>query len=179
MANEYSFAEFMDKNSRLPESMQLLLQFARDEKVPAAIRVAAASAVVKVEPAYIYSQVDIPKFTNIKEAEDFKLWMAQREARRELDKQSVSIVMARIDNWIADQRADAASARADAELEIKRIHADVSDQPQIIKIEGGLPTLPGTNVTMPHQLNGNASDGLLTKQPLVVDHDPHPKSGDT
>jgi hypothetical protein len=123
-----------------------------------------------MEPAkYVQTPIEVPTFTDIEQAETFLLQLAQRVAAQEVDLDSVQSVSARVLDWIH-------SKRAGQELEIKRLNADVSDQPQVIRIEGGLPELPGTNVTMPHQLNGNASDGLLPKQPLVLDHVRDPQS---
>jgi hypothetical protein len=163
MADTY---DFQHHDPRFPGTYQLLLDIAKDPKASAAIKVAALAAASKVEPKYLNHPIDLPAFTTISEAENFKLQLTRQELRNEYDRDSVNRAIARIDNWINDQRQDQQSARADAELELKRLQADVSDQPQIIKIEGGLPPLPGTNVTMPN-FNGHVSDGLLPPFPVV------------
>jgi hypothetical protein len=58
-------------------------------------------------------------------------------------------------NWISAKHQA-------AELELKRLAADVTTAPQVIRVEGGLPPLPGTNITMP-QLNGNTNGFDLLK----------------
>src|SRR5262249_30908766 len=45
-------------------------------------------------------------------------------------------------NWIDSQYAR-------EELAIKQINAGTTEHEQVIRVEGGLPPLPGTNVTMP------------------------------
>src|SRR5262249_7717216 len=44
------------------------------------------------------------------------------------------------------------------ELQIKQYNAGAGDHEQVIRVEGGLPPLPGCNVTMP-VLNGHATNG--------------------
>jgi hypothetical protein len=166
MADTYTFS---DQDPRLPSAYQLLISFATNDKYPAAIKVAAAAAASKVEPKYLHRPIDLPAFTTIQEAEAFKLQLSQQELRNEYDQESVNRAIARIDNWINDQRADAHAARQDVELELKRLAADASDQPQIIKITGGLPELPGTNVTMPGQ-----QPDLLNGHGPVIEHQPEP-----
>jgi hypothetical protein len=173
MADTY---DFPGHDPRFPGTYQLLLDIAKDPKASAAIKVAALAAASKVEPRYLHNPIELPAFQSIQEAEAFKLQLSRQELKNDYDRDSVNRAFTRIDNWIMDQRQDQASARAEAELELKRLAADVSDQPQVIKIEGGLPELPGTNVTMPHQLNGNASDGLLPKQSVVIEHSPDPQT---
>jgi hypothetical protein len=152
-------AEFASKGT-LKSGKQLLLEFANDESIPQALRISAAMAHAKYEPAYLPSEVHYPKFETVEEAEAFKQELIQREGRKELDTDTASMALERLDNIIADKRADAHAARQDIELELKRLAADASDQPQIIQITGGLPTLPGTNVTMP-SVNGHAQTDLL------------------
>jgi hypothetical protein len=45
-------------------------------------------------------------------------------------------------NWISAKHAD-------QEFELKRLAADASNAEQVIRIEGGLPDLPGTSIIMP------------------------------
>jgi hypothetical protein len=165
MANTFDFEHH---DPRFPGCYQLLLDIAKDPKASAAIKVAALAAASKVEPKYLHHPVDLPTFSSISEAETYKLGIAQREARNELDAASVSRIYSRIDNWINDQRADATAHRLDAELELKRINSELSDRPQIIKIEGGLPALPGSDIITP-QLNGHEAN-FIDHQPAQ----PHP-----
>ena len=55
-------------------------------------------------------------------------------------------------NWIEAQYAR-------EELAIKQINAGATDQEQTIRIEGGLPQLPGTNTIMPVLDHGPATNG--------------------
>jgi hypothetical protein len=170
MADTYDFETGHDP--RFPGTYRLLMEIARNPKASAAIQVAALAAAAKVEPKYVLRPIELPFFKTIQEAEAFKLQLSQQELRNEYDRDSVNRAVARIDNWIADQRADATAQRLDAELELKRLAAEVSDQPQVIKIEGGLPPLPGSNVTMPHQLNGHEHNNSLPGQGPVIEHQP-------
>jgi hypothetical protein len=163
MADAYTFS---DEDPRYPTVYHLLMKFATDERYPPAIRVAALASASKVEPKYLHNPIDLPTFSSVAEAETYKMGIAQREARNELDAETVSRIYSRIDNWIADQRADAHALRQEEELELKRLAADASDQPQIIQITGGLPELPGTNVTMP-SVNGHAQTDLLPPVPVI------------
>jgi hypothetical protein len=116
-------------------------------------------------PKYVTTPIEVPAFTSCEQAEDFLLQLSQREAAQELDSDSVVLVSARVLDWIR-------SKRAGQELELKRLQADVSDQPQVIKITGGLPELPGTNVTMP-TLNGHQGPELTAPaQGPVIEHQP-------
>jgi hypothetical protein len=167
-----AMAEFVAKSPPTAKNaIQWLWDFAHSDQNPA-LQLSAMQAVVKYGAQYPLTSIDIPTFKSIQEAETFKLLLAQQEQRGEVDSQSVSTAYDRIDNWIADMRADAHALRQEEELELKRLQADVSDKPQIIRIEGGLPGLPGTNVTMPHEqpdlLNGNPGP--------VIEHqkDPEP-----
>jgi hypothetical protein len=45
-------------------------------------------------------------------------------------------------NWVN-------SRRHGIELEIKQLNADSANSTQVVRIEGGLPDLPGTNIIMP------------------------------
>jgi hypothetical protein len=119
-------------------------------------------------PVFIYTPIEVPEFANIEDAEAFLLKLSQREGIQELESQAVAAISTRVRDWIQ-------SKRQGQELEIKKINAGHETGEQIIKIEGGLPTLPGTNITMPHQLNGHSADGLLTNeaaQPRTIEHNP-------
>jgi hypothetical protein len=107
-------------------------------------------------PKYVVTPIEVPDFTTVEEAEAFLLQLAQRVATQELDTQSVAHVSARVLDWVRCKRMD-------QELAIKRINADVSTGEQVIRIEGGLPELPGSNITMP-QLNGHSLELTATPQ---------------
>ena len=153
MTDNFKFE--LDPDSKLPESVQLLLAFARSDKIQPSLRIVAAQAASKHEAQFLFSPVHIPDFTNIEDAESFLLQLSKQEANREIDSRTAATITTRIQGWISNKRAD-------EELEIKRLSAGQDAGDQIIRIEGGLPPLPGTNVTMPHQLNGHDAHGLLT-----------------
>jgi hypothetical protein len=76
----------------------------------------------------------------------------------------VATIINRIQNWIYNKRAD-------IEVEIKRLNAGQETGEQVIRIEGGMENLPGTNILMPHQLNGHSADGLLANEhPKTIEH---------
>jgi hypothetical protein len=115
-------------------------------------------------PRYMEIQQQIQQPTSIAQAYDNILYLSDLKAKGEIDIESA-------DSLINDQRV-VLNAMVD-EAKLLAAQGDPNAEHKII-IEGGLPTLPGTNVTMPHQLNGHANDGLLPKQPVIVDHGPHP-----
>jgi hypothetical protein len=149
MADNFKFE--LDPDSKHPESVQILLAFARSDKVQNSLRIVAAQAASKHEAQYLYSQVDIPNFQSIEEAESFLLHLSKQEANREIDSRTASTISSRIQTWISNKRAD-------QELDLKRI-AQHGEPEQIIRVTGGLPPLPGTNVTMP-ALNGHGYEPL-------------------
>jgi hypothetical protein len=113
--------------------------------------------------------VHVPDFANIEEAEAFQLHLSKLEANREIDSRTARTITERIQNWISNKRAD-------EELEIKRLASGDIAGDQLIRIEGGLPELPGTSIDMPHKLNGhtieslpgaaNAADGAIESTPV-------------
>jgi hypothetical protein len=154
--------------------VDILRAFADDPTIKPGLRIAAAAAGAKYDPLFLHSLIDVPAFGSVAEAESFLLELSRREGRKELDSKSVAIISARVQAWIDNRRADDASQRADTELELKRIAAsDTGDQH--ITISGGLPSLPGCNITMP-QLNGYR--GLLEHAPATNGHDSLPATSD-
>src|SRR5262249_4603477 len=88
-------------------------------------------------------EINIPtEFTHLSDAESFLAKIAALVARGELDIQTGLELSTLAKNWI-----DAQYARE--ELAIKQFNAGSTEHEQTIRIEGGLPALPGTNVTMP------------------------------
>jgi hypothetical protein len=138
-------------------------QLLSDETIPAPARAVIANQIapyyrprlgVMELAKFVQTPIEVPAFGTIEDAEAFLLQLAQRVATQELDTESTEQVGARVLDWIR-------SKRAGQELEIKRINATQDIGPQTIRIEGGLPELPGTEVIMP-QLNGHATN--------VIDH---------
>ena len=166
-------AEFVvDADKNYKSSVQLLMDFANNEKLQPSLRISAAQAAAPYQfarklsvapPQFIHTEVGVPDFDSIEAAESFLAELTTRVASAELDYQSSDEIARRVQGWINNKRAD-------QELEVKRLNAGQESGDQIIKIEGGLPSLPGTNVTMPHEANGhvladNDAQGLLTPQP--------------
>ena len=155
------------------------MDFANNEKLQPSLRISAAQAAAPYQfarklsvapPQYIHTEVDVPDFDSIEAAEAFLVELTTRVASAELDYQSSDEIARRVQGWINNKRAD-------QEIEIKRAAQGDLSGDQIIKIEGGLPSLPGTNVTMPHEANGhvledNDAQGLLTPQPRTIEHEP-------
>jgi hypothetical protein len=148
-----------------------------DETIPAPTRAVIANQIAPyyrprlgvMEPAkFVQTPIEVPTFATIEDAEAFLIQLAQRVASQELDIETVATVSARVLDWIH-------SKRAGQELEIKRLNATQDTGDTTIRIEGGLPELPGTSITMP-QLNGHEHNSL-PGQGQVIEHQPaEPKS---
>jgi hypothetical protein len=119
------------------------------------LRVAAAAALApyahpKLQalptPRFIENPIEVPEFTHVSDAEAFLAQIATLVARGELDIQSGLELSTLTKNWIG-------SKNNHTELDLKAVNAGATDTEQVIRVEGGLPSLPGCNVTMP-VLNG-------------------------
>ena len=122
-------------------------------------------------PRFVECQIEVPEFTHLSHAEQFLAKIAALVARGELDIQTGLELSTLAKNWI-----DAQYARE--ELAIKQYNAGSTEHEQTIRIEGGLPALPGTNVTMPlldgkPVTNGHA---LEPPPPVVPAIESSPKS---
>jgi hypothetical protein len=109
-------------------------------------------------PRYVEESFHVPEFTHLSDAEQFLAKIATLTASGQLDLQTALELSTLAKNWI-----DAQYARE--ELAIKQINAGTTDHEQIIKIEGGLPPLPGTNITMPTLEHGPATNGHALAAP--------------
>ena len=147
-------------------------QLLSDETIPKVNRAIIAQGIsnyyhprlgILAAPKYVTAVEIIPDFATIEDAELYLLKLAQRQAAQEMDLETAKANAERVLDWIH-------SKRAGQELEFKRQQADLSDQPQVIRIEGGLPELPGTNISMP-KLNGHAATSLLDPQPTMTTKD--------
>src|SRR5262249_2935810 len=87
-------------------------------------------------------QSRFPEFTHLSDAESFLAKIATLIAAGELDFQSGLELSSIIKAWIDSQYAR-------EELAIKQYNSGTTEHEQTIRIEGGLPALPGTNITMP------------------------------
>jgi hypothetical protein len=123
---------------------------------------------------YIDIPLDTPEFTHLSDAEQFLAKVAALVAHGQLDFQAGQNLSALAKNWI-----DAQYARE--ELAIKQFNAGSTEHEQTIRIEGGLPALPGTNITMP-MLDGHATNGnghaLAAPEPAVPAIEAAPKAQD-
>jgi hypothetical protein len=154
------------------DALETLSTIQNDNSVDPNIRVAAASALApychpKMQstptPRYIELQLDIPEFTNVSDAEAFLAKIVLLVARGHLDIQQGQELSALTEAWIRTQYAK-------EELQFKISPPETRDT--TITIQGGLPALPGTSITMP-VLNGHAvSEQLLSAPQDVVPPDP-------
>src|SRR6516164_6932318 len=92
-------------------------------------------------PRFVEELVVVPDFTTIESAEDYLKTIPVLLGRGEIDSQTALELSTLVRNWIL-------SIHARSELELKKISIDGPGE-QTIHITGGLPPLPGTNVTMP------------------------------
>jgi hypothetical protein len=150
------------------DALETLSAIQNDPNAEANIRVAAASALANYchpkmqstpTPRFIDLQIDVPEFTHVSDAENFLARIALLVAKGHLDIQSGQELSGLVKAWIDTQYAK-------DELQFKINPPEQRDQ--TIRISGGLPPLPGTNITMP-VLNGHAvSEQLLTAPTDVV-----------
>src|SRR6516162_1407785 len=102
-------------------------------------------------PRFVENPIDVADFVRVSDAESFLARLPVLVARGELDFQSAQELCAMTSLWINSQYQR-------EELAIKQYNAGSTEHEQTIRIEGGLPALPGTNVTMP-MLDGHATNG--------------------
>jgi hypothetical protein len=149
------------------DALETLSTIQNDPNTDPCIRVAAASALApychpKMQstptPRFIDLQLDVPEFTHVSDAENFLAKIALLVARGHLDIQSGQELSALVKTWIDTQYAR-------DELNYKISPPETRDQ--TIRIEGGLPALPGTSITMP-VLNGHAVSEQLLSAPNDV-----------
>jgi hypothetical protein len=100
-------------------------------------------------PRFIELQIDVPDFTCVADAETFVARILSLVAKGHLDIQSGQELIG-----LAKVYIDAQYAKE--ELAFKISPPETRDA--TIRIEGGLPALPGTNITMP-MLDGHATNG--------------------
>jgi hypothetical protein len=173
-AREYFLKEELIKAKEhgLEDPLSFQHKVMMDQSQPLALRTLIANNItpyyhpkigIATPPKFIEVQVEVPEFKTIEEAEAFLVKLTVMVGAGELTPESALNLSTLVRNWIL-------SKHAAAELEIKRINAGQETGNQVIRIEGGLPELPGSNITMP-RLNGNRADGLLAPQPQVIDHD--------
>ncbi|MFS8114775.1 hypothetical protein QD460_23850 [Rhizobium jaguaris] len=135
-------------------------QLLEDKAIPYPVRAQIAANItpyfyyklgVIIAPKFVASPIHIPSFQSAEEAEDFLLSLSQQEAAGQIDSESAGIVHGRVLDWIH-------SKRVGQDLAIKQANANQLPGDQVIRIEGGLPPLPGTDIIM-----GN--DHMIDHQP--------------
>src|SRR5262249_48341413 len=108
-------------------------------------------------PRFVEESFDIPTFSHLSDAEQFLAKITALVGQGRLDIQTGLELSSLAKAWL-----DAQYARE--ELAIKQFNTGSTEHEQTIRIEGGLPALPGTNVTMPvldgHATNGNGHAAL-------------------
>ena len=120
-------------------------------------------------PRYVEDAIAIPDFANIQEAQNFLADIARRSGAGELELQSALDISTLVKNWIL-------SVTAQDEYNLK-VQAQGGGSDQTIRIEGGLPPLPGTNINMSSEpmLNGHVTNG----HGPVIDHTDAPALTDS
>src|SRR5215472_13429422 len=146
------------KNLGHKDALETLSYLQHNEQIEPGLRIAAAAALApychpKMQstptPRYIDLQLDVPEFTHVSDAENFLAKIALLCAKGHLDIQSAQELSGLVKLWIDSQYAK-------EELQFKINPPEQRDT--TIRIEGGLPALPGTNITMP-VLDGHATNG--------------------
>jgi hypothetical protein len=145
-------ADYASKGT-LKSGKQLLLEFANDESIPQALRISAAMAHAKYEPAYLPTKVDYPPLNSPQDVQSCRQDVIQREGRQELDTETASMALARLDAVEDSMRADAASARADAELKLKQIEDQNESGRPTVYIQNSPGHLPGTHIIPPSHID--------------------------
>jgi hypothetical protein len=148
----------------------LLSSIVTNDKEPKELRMQAAGLLMpykyskpQASPPRIYveEQINLPHVApkTITQSNDNILYLSELKAQGQVD-----LLLG--DNLIADQCRVRDGLIDDAKL----IAAGGDHGDQIIRIEGGLPALPGTNVTMPHTLhNGHQFEALPAPDGTVME----------
>jgi hypothetical protein len=110
-------------------------------------------------PYFPKSRVPVPKFQSIKDAEAYLVTIAMQFGDGEIDPDTALALSTLVRTWISVKHQD-------AEIELKKIHIDGPGE-QTIRIDGGLPALPGTNITMPLPVNGHEINGHALDPPAI------------
>jgi hypothetical protein len=144
-----------------------------DPKQPAELRASAANMLLPYRysklgtipaPRFVEDAITVPEFTSIQDAQNFLADLARRSAAGELELQCATDISNLVKNWVL-------SITAQDEFQLK-LSASNGGSDTTIRIEGGLPPLPGTNINMDKEpsLNGSAINGHRP----VIDHQETP-----
>jgi hypothetical protein len=157
------------KNLGHKDALETLSYLQHNEQIDPGLRIAAASALApychpKMQstptPRFIDLQLDVPEFTHVSDAENFLAKIALLVARGHLDIQSGQELSGLVKTWIDTQYAK-------DELQYKIKPPEQRDT--VIKIQGGMPALPGTNITMPTLEHGPVTNGHALEPPRPED----------
>jgi hypothetical protein len=110
-------------------------------------------------PRFVDEPIEVPDFQSIDQAKDFLAAIAQRAGRGELELQSANDISNLVRNWI-----EANLAHINTNL---KVEAQGSGD-ATIRIEGGLPALPGTNINMTNELTLNNGHNVIDHVPEQV-----------
>ena len=153
------------------DALETLSYLQHNEQIEPGLRIAAAAALApychpKMQatptPRFIDNPIDVPDFERATDAECFLAKLPVLVARGELDFQSAQELCAMTSLWINNSQYQR------EELQIKQYNAGAGDHEQIIKIEGGLPIMPGLEGVLMPQLNGHVTDGQALERPSPV-----------
>jgi hypothetical protein len=147
------------------DALETLSTIQNDANTDPSIRVAAASALAPychpklqatLTPRFIDLEIEVPEFTHVSDAENFLARIALLTARGHLDIQSAQELSGLVKLWIDSQYQR-------EEFNYKISPPETRDA--TIRIEGGLPALPGTNTTMPTLEHGPVTNGHALAAP--------------
>src|SRR5215510_9025681 len=167
------------KNLGHKDALETLSYLQHNEQIEPGLRIAAAAALApychpKMQatptPRYIDLQIDIPEFVHVSDAENFLAKIALLVARGHLDIQQGQELAGLVKLWIDSQYAK-------EELQFKINPPEQRDT--VIRVEGGLPIMPGLeNVRMP-VLDGHATNGhaLAPPAPQIEANESVPTNG--
>ena len=149
------------------DALVTLSTLQNDKAADPGLRIVAASALApychpKMQatptPRFIELQIDVPEFTNVSIAEEFLARILSLVAKGHLDIQQGQELAA-----LAKMYIDSQYAREELQFKIN----PPEQRDTQIRVEGGLPPLPGTRIDMP-QLNGHVADARALAAPTDV-----------
>jgi hypothetical protein len=141
----------------------ILSSIASNENEPQELRVQAANCLLPykygkhgsiIAPRYIEEPIDLPRPTTLEQANSNIALISEMKAQGRIDLDFAN-------SLIADNRAIANNLIAEEELKIKIANNRSLSADTVIRLEGGLPPLPGTDIIMPvinGELNGKTID---------------------
>ncbi len=100
-----------------------------------------------IVPRYVEHPIDIPEFQTVEDAEKFLGIIPSLLNSGQLDAQLAQDYSTLTRNWLSAQYEK-------QEFRLKEANANYQPGEHVIKIQGGLPALPGTNILLPNINNG-------------------------